>query len=134
MPTYTNSTSNVIFSGDPYIRFAPNTTTITDKYVKALPSGVTLTDHEPYSNPWILLATVSSYPSASINVAPYDSLIINNETNGTVTVEANGVTANALRLLPNTQSFFDNSKRHTGALKILATTGTNGAVYIYAQD
>ena len=133
MPVYTNSSNSIKHSVNPAMSFPPGDTT-TDKYLRILPTSVTLKSHEPSINPWTLLTTVSSYPSASINVAPYNSLIINNETNGVVTVEANGVTANALRLLPNTQSFFDNSNRHTGALKILATTGTNGAVYVYAQD
>ena len=134
MPTYTNALRREIFSGQPTIRLAAKTTTITDKYIKVLPDGVTLTDHEPYVNPWILLDTVSSYPSDDIDVSPYDNVIINNETNGTITVEANGVTANALRLPANTQSFLDNSNRKTGSIKILSTTGTNGSVYVYSND
>lgn len=132
MPTYTNSTDNVIVAGSNYIRLAPGET-VTSTYIGSLPTGVTLTDHEPYVQPWVLLSTVSSYPSSSISVAPYNGLIINNETNGTIVVEANGDTANALRLMGNTQSFFDISDRKTGSLKVLSSTGTSGAVYIYAQ-
>ena len=134
MPSYTSTNNADVFSGEPYIRFAANSVTVTDQYVKVLPDGVTLTDHEPYLNPWILLDTVSSYPSDDIDVSPYDNVIINNETNGTITVEANGVTANALRLPANTQSFLDNSNRKTGAIKILSTTGTTGSVYVYSND
>ena len=133
MPTYTSTNATTVYSGEPYIRLEPGETT-TDKYIKNLPTGVTLTDHEPYLNPWILLATVSSYPSESINVAPYDNVIINNETNGVVSVEANGVTANALRLQQYTQSFMDNTNRKTGVIKILSTTGTTGNVYVYSND
>jgi hypothetical protein len=132
MPSYTNSNSTTVFSGDSYIKLEPGVT-VTDKYIRDLPTGVTLTAHTPLSYPWVLLSTVTSYPSSSISVAPYNGLIINNETNGTIIVEANGDTANALRLMGNTQSFFDISDRKTGSLKALSSTGTSGAVYIYAQ-
>ena len=132
MPTYTSSNTSAVYSGEPYFRLVPGDN-VTDQYIRDLPTGVTLKSHEPYVQPWVLLATVSSYPSASINIAPYDGLIINNETNGTIVVEANGDTSNALRLMANTQSFFDIRDRKTGALKILSTTGTSGAVYVYAQ-
>lgn len=80
-------------------RFPAKSTLQTDKYARDLPAGVTFTSHEPTVSPWVLLGTVSSYPSAAIDVHAYDGLIINNETNGTIVVEVNGVTANALRLL-----------------------------------
>ena len=132
MPTYTSTNTSIVYSGEPYVRLEPGET-VTDKYIKDLPSNVTLSAHTPAVNPWVLLGTVSSYPSAAIDVHAYDGLIINNETNGTIVVEVNGVTANALRLLANTQSFFDISDRKTGALKVLSTAGTSGAVYVYAQ-
>ena len=97
MPTYTSRNTSAVYSGEPYFRIVPGDN-VTDQYIKDLPTGVTLTDHEPYVQPWELLATVSSYPSASINIASYDGLIINNETNGNIVVEANGDTSNALRL------------------------------------
>ena len=104
MPTYTSTNNTAAFSGEHYIRFAPNTTTITDKYIKALPTGITLTDHEPTISPWTLLDEVTTTPMATpVDVYAYDNLVIYNASDDVAVISANEDDSHAYPVMPSSK-------------------------------
>ena len=125
MPTYTNSTSDIIFVGDPYIRLAPGET-VTDRYIKDLPTGVTLTDHEPIISPWV---AVAADDDDLYQVAAYDNICIYNASDEVATISANTDDSNAYPIAVGSVQVFANEQRIFGCLEVL-TQGT-GTVYIY---
>ena len=126
MPVYTNSTNDVIFAGDPYIKLAPGDTT-TDKYIKDLPTGVTLKSHEPVISPWTLLETDED---DLIDVSSYDTIEIYNGSDDVATISANTDDANALTIMVSSKEVFDNTKRYFGCLEVL-TKGSTGIVCVW---
>lgn len=130
MPTYTSTNSTAVFSGEPYIRFAPNTTTITDKYIKVLPTGITLTDHEPTVSPWTLLAEVTTTPMATpVNVYEYDNLVIYNASDDVAMISANEDDANSYPTMSSSTHVFSNDERLFGCIEV--TSMGTGSVFIY---
>lgn len=125
MPVYTNSTSDIIFAGDPYIRLAPGET-VTDKYIKDLPTGVTLTDHEPYVQPWVL---VEADDDDLYQVYMHDNICIYNASDDVATVSANTDDDNAYPIAAGSVQVFSNEQRIFGCLEVL--TKGDGTVYIY---
>ena len=108
-------------------RFPANSTLQTDKYVRGLPEGVTLTSHEPTISPWELLLSENSFPADAIDVAAYKTLIVNNETDGVVILEANEDSNNVIRFGPSTQSTLDNDPPKIGSLVV----DSEGAGFCY---
>ena len=129
MPTYHNANRTDAQTSNPPCRIPARSSVETNKYIKDLPPGVTLTSHLPLVSPWVLLATVSSYPSEEIVVAGYDSLMIYNASSGVILVSANGDDDNALRVLPMSQNWMDN-KRIFGVMQILSNE-ESGVTYVY---
>lgn len=99
MPTFTNSTSVDLYSGEPYIKFIANTTTVTDKYVNGLPVGVTLTSHEPTISPVVKFMDATEYPTAEFDITPYSKIWLFNSTDDAATVYFNDDSTNSF-LLP----------------------------------
>ena len=126
MPSYTNSTNDIIFAGDPYIKLAPGDTT-TDKYIKDLPTGVTLKSHEPVISPWTLL---EADEDGLIDVSGYDTIEIYNGSDEVATISANTDDDNALTVMVSSKEIFDNTKRYFGCLAVL-TKGSTGSVYVW---
>lgn len=131
MPTYTSTNATDVMA-DPYTNFAAKTTTATHRYVKHLPTGVTLTADAPLVQPWALLATVTSVPSSAINVYAWDNIVIYNASTGIITVSANGDTANAMVIMPNSQVIYSNVNGIFGNLTVLTNLGS-GNVYIWGS-
>lgn len=125
MPKYLNSTSDIIFPGDPYIRLAPGET-VTDKYIKDLPEGVALTDHDPIISPWV---AVASDADDLYQVAPYDNIAIYNASDEVATVSANTDDSNAYSIMSGAKEVFSNDQRIFGCIRVL--TKGSGTVYIY---
>lgn len=129
MPVYTNSTNDIIFAGDPYIKLAPGDTT-TDKYIKDLPTGVTLKSHEPVVSPWTLIAEVTATPMATpADVHAYDNVVVYNASDDVATISANGDDSNAYPLIAGSKEIYSNSERIFGIIEVLSM-GT-GSVFIY---
>jgi hypothetical protein len=131
MPTYNNSNTTLVTIIQPKNLFIPADSSVeTNFYLKTLPEGVTLTSHAPLIKPWVLLDTVSSFPSSDIDVSSYSSIIIYNASDDIVTISANGDDANKLSLMAGSKEVWDNVSGSFGILTVLTNDGS-GSVYIW---
>jgi hypothetical protein len=132
MPQYTNTNDYIVsITQSPFNLNIPASEAIdTNFYIRNLPSGVTLTAHTPLITPWVLLSTVSSFPSSDITVASYKSIIIFNASDNIVTIAANGSDANAVVLMASSKEVWNNSNGVFGILTVLTNTGS-GNVYVW---
>jgi hypothetical protein len=95
MPTYANSnTRSVTLRGGvslkKYKTLRKNTTAAVEFYPTSLPDNVTFVSHSPLVYPFRELASVTEYPSDTIAVTGYATLIFYNRTGDVVTFYANG--------------------------------------------
>ena len=132
MPTYrNNSLTRIAYCTRPPLKINPGSELATDEYIRDKPAFVELITHTPTVSPWTSLAAVETFPSAEIDVTQYDEITLYADTTGSVTVEANGDTANAMMLPPGYYTIRPSGL--VGAIKILTRNGT-GSVYIWGQN
>ena len=124
MPTYTNGGTSTVYVDDPPLKLAAGATVALPYYLKTLPSGVTKTLDTPLVQPWDLLATISSVPSSDIDVYTWENIIIYNESNGIVTISANGDDTNCVSVMPSSKEIWSNAEGLFGFLTILTNAGT----------
>lgn len=98
MPTYTNSTNEIKYSGDPYIKLAPGNTTL-DRYINGLPSGVTLSSHEPTVSPVVKFMDATEYPTIEHDITSYSKIWLFNSTDDAAIIYFNDDDTNSF-LLP----------------------------------
>lgn len=131
MPTYTNANTTLVTIIQPKNLFIPADSSVeTNFYLKTLPEGVTLTSHAPLIKPWVLLDTVSSFPSSDIDVSSWENIVIYNAINGVITVSINGDDTNFMLISAGSKEIYSNASGLFGSIKVLTSAGT-GNIYIW---
>jgi hypothetical protein len=134
MPTYRNSSKEILWGTCPYTEFKANTDTVAHSYVKNLPVWVTLISHDPVLSPWVLLETVLVAPQEQpIDIAMYDYVVIYNATASSVTVSANTDDTNSMILPCGVRDILDNTNRMMGCVSITSKVAP-GAVYVWGSN
>ena len=124
MPTYQNSGTEIAIVVQPrYLTILPGAEVETSFYLRTLPENVTLTSHLPSTRTWTVLDSMSSYPSDDIDVSNTNNIIVFNATNN-VTLSANDEDDNAIAVVANTLTVFDNRNGLLGMIKVLTGDGT----------
>lgn len=131
MPTYTNTGTEVVTVVQPrgVLVISPGQTIESNFYLSELPTNVTFDSDEPLVSPWVLLDTITSAPSSVITVIQYKNIIINNTSEGTISISANGDTDNALIIMPTSEVNIT-IKNLIGNIQI-SDMETSGTVYVY---
>ena len=131
MPTYTNTGTEVVTVVQPrgVLVISPGQTIESNIYLSELPTNVTFDSDEPLVSPWVLLDTITSAPSSVITVIQYKNIIINNTSEGTISISANGDTDNALIIMPTSEVNIT-IKNLIGNIQI-SDMETSGTVYVY---
>ena len=93
MPTYLNSTANVITIGS--LRIEPGQTAASDVWIPTLPAGVTKTLDTPFYNPVILSAVYLTSQTVDVPVTAVSNYKISIYATGELTVKFNSADATA---------------------------------------
>jgi hypothetical protein len=135
MPTYINNSTNDIYQNDSNhasIRVPAGATFETAYYIPDLPDYLAKTSDEPLVQPFQLLATVTSVPSAAVDITEWNTIVIYNASTGAIQVATNGDTANAMIILPGIKEEWDDTLDIIGTITITENAGT-GNVYIWGK-
>jgi hypothetical protein len=134
MPTYLNSTARSItlrggISGKKHATVRKNSSATTDFYPTVIPTGITFSSHSPLVYPFRELASITEYPSDTIAVTGYATLIFYNRTGDVVTFYANGNDADVLQIPPEVYLTWESDGK---AGSIVFTSGGNeGAITLW---
>jgi hypothetical protein len=92
MPTYQNNSATERYLLDPgKVLIEPQAAVAIDHYLGLGDNtDVVMISHEPVCTPFELIATVSSFPSAEIDVSGYEVLYVYNNTYASVFMQVNG--------------------------------------------
>ena len=131
MPTYENANAYrvivpTLYNG--HVAIPASSSIELDYYISSLPLGITMTDTEPLVQPLIKIGDYTSFPTEEINVYMYPNIVINNLTDNSISLSANGDDDNALDILTNDSLTIIN-RSNWGSMKIL--TGGTGTVSVW---
>jgi hypothetical protein len=136
MPTYQNNSSSPIYQNDQnHTSYrVPAGATFQTNYYIANPTENNLikTSDEPLVQPFQLLATISSAPSAPVDVSGWDTAVIFNASTGPITVAANGDSTNAMIIPAGAKEEWDDTLSLIGTLTVITNAGT-GNIYIWGK-
>jgi hypothetical protein len=105
----------------------------TGSYVPKLPDSWTGTSDTPTAQPFQLLAVIITFPSVSLDVSQWDSVVIFNWSSGAVNLVANGDKANAMIIAAATNEELDNRQNLIETLTVTADKKLTGTVYIWGK-
>jgi hypothetical protein len=105
----------------------------TGSYVREVPDSWTGTSVNPTAQPFQLLAVIITFPSVSLDVSQWDSVVIFNWSSGSVNVVANGDKANAMIIAVMTNEELDNRQNLIETLTVTADEKLTGTVYIWGK-
>jgi hypothetical protein len=105
----------------------------TGSYVRELPDSWTGTSGTPTAQPFQLLAVVITFPSVSLDVSQWDSVVVFNWSSGSVNAVANGDKANAMIIAATTNEELDNRQNLIETLMVTADEELTGTVYIWGK-
>jgi hypothetical protein len=105
----------------------------TGSYVRELPGSWTRTSDTPTAQPFQLLAVIITFPSVSLDVSQWDSVVIFNWSSGSVNVVANGGKANAMIIAAATNEELHIRQHLIESLTVTADEKLTGTVYIWGK-
>jgi hypothetical protein len=105
----------------------------TGSYVPEFPDSWTGTSDTTRVQPFQLLAVIITFPSVSLDVSQWDSVVIFNWSSGSVKVVANCDQANAIIIAVATNEELDNRQNLIETLTVTADEKLTGTVYIWGK-